>query len=159
MRISKANLKLIIENYLIEQDDEQTQNVEADNVEADQEATDDKADSSDDLDIDWDKSKFKVELDGEEYEVQPYLDVDDEVKYKVDNEPRNNKTKLNFFTIGGLATLSDDPIVRKAGEALVKIDTNLKNKSIETIRQIIKQRMSTERQGFSIEDIRKAIKP
>jgi len=109
--------------------------------------------------IEWEKAKFEIELDGEKPEVQFYLDTDDKVKYKVDGEPRSNKTKLNFATIGGLAALSDNPDVRKAGEAIVKLDTTLKDKTIGMIRQTIKQKMNTGRKGFSVEDIRKALKP
>ena len=180
MRISKSRLKKLIENYLLEQDEMFDEEGEESGVETDdaggemfdedpeaepaeeeggEEPAEEEPVAEPEPTIEWEKAKFQVELDGERPEIQFYLDTDDKVKYKVDGEPRANKTKLNFATIGGLASLSDNPNVRKAGEAIVKLDTTLKDKTIGMIRQTIKQRMNTDRQGFSIEDIRKAIKP
>lgn len=184
MRISKSRLKKLIENYLLEQDetfDEEGEESTAETDDAGDEVFDPNPEAGDTEEetgeegseepaeeepveepepaIEWEKAKFEIELDGEKPEVQFYLDTDEKVKYKVDGEPRSNKNKLNFATIGGLASLSDNPDVRKAGEAIVKLDTTLKDKTIGMIRQTIKQRMNTGRKGFSVEDIRKALEP
>lgn len=180
MRISRSRLKKLIENYLLEQDEmfdeegddsaEETddsggemfdEDPEADAAEEEggEEPAEEEPIAEPEPTIEWEKAKFEIELDGEKPQVQFYLDTDDKVKYKVDGEPRSNKTKLNFATVGGLAALSDNPDVRKAGEAIAKLDTTLKDKTIGMIRQTIKQKMNTGRQGFSVEDIRKALKP
>lgn len=170
MRISKIRLKKLIENYLLEQDEMFDEEGEESTAETDDavEETGEEEGSEEPAEepaeepeppIEWEKAKFKIEIDGEEPEVQFYLDTDDKVKYKVDGEPRSNKDKLNFSSVGGLAALSDNPDVRKAGEAIVKLDTTLKDKTIGMIRQTIKQKMNTGRKGFSVEDIRKALEP
>ena len=170
MKISKAKLKKLIESYLYEQEEDDTavEDEPAEDAAAEDETvgdeeevdTSDSEEAEEDSEIKWEDAGFKIDIDGGKKDISFYEDEETgNVNYKVDNETLSNRTTANFATIGALASLSDDPDVQKAGEAMAQVDSNLKGKSLNSIRKLIKQRMETERSPLSIKDIRKAITP
>lgn len=170
MKISKTKLKKIIESYLYEQEENDTavEDEPAEDTEAEEEPAGDEEemDTADGEEVEeepaikWEDAGFQIEVDGEKKDISFYKDEENgNINYRVDDEALSNRTTANFATIGALASLSDDPDVQKAGEALAQVDLNLKGSPLNSIRKLIKQRMKTERSPVSIKDIRKAITP
>tara|TARA_B100000035_G_C20736216_1_gene437721 strand:+ start:80 stop:520 length:441 start_codon:yes stop_codon:yes gene_type:complete len=144
MKISKSDLALLIETYLHEQEEESSK----------------KSDGDDQEGIDWEEATFQLEIDGDKKDISFFEDeANQKVNYKVDGESLGNRTTANFATIGSLATLSDKIEVQKAGEALAKLDKNLKNKPLDRIQQLVQQKMKTEKFPLSLKDIRSAVQP
>jgi hypothetical protein len=168
MKISKAKLKKLIESYLYEQEEDDTavEDEPAEDAAAEDEPagdeeemdTSDGEETEEDSEIKWEDAGFQIEVDGTEKDISFYEDEQTgKVNYKVDGDELGGRTTANFATIGNLATLSDDPMVQKAGEMLSKIETGMKDKDLSSIKRIVKQKMKTERSPLSIKDIRKAI--
>jgi hypothetical protein len=157
MKISKAKLKKLIESYLYEQEEDDTAVEDEPAEEA--EAEDEPAEEAEEAPgVKWKDASFQIEVDGTKKDIAFYEDEQTgKINYTVDGEDLRNRTTANFATIGGLATLSDELDVQKAGEALAKLDANLKDKRIPSIKRIVRQKMKTERSPLSIKDIRKAI--
>ena len=169
MKISRAKLKKLIESYLYEQEEEEMDGEEESPEGSDSETEDEPADTEDEMDADgeedeedtgvkWDEAGFQIEVDGTEKDISFYEDEQTgKVNYKVDGDKLSRRTTANFATIGNLATLSDNPMVQKAGEVLSKLETGLKDKDLSSIKRIVRQKMKTERSPLSINDIRKAV--
>ncbi len=168
MKISKRKLKILIESYLYEQEEDDTA-VEEEPAE-DDEATDEPVEDEEEMDtadgeeaeeepgIKWEDAGFQIEVDGTKKDISFYEDEQTgKVNYEVDGEDLRGRTTANFATIGSLASLSDEPEVQKAGEVLAKLDANLRNKGLASIKRTVRQKMKTERSPLSIKDIRKAV--
>lgn len=136
MKITKRKLKTLIEAYLLEQE-------EAENNDSDKE------------DIS-DTKPFVIEIDDEKHEVQ-FVNIDGELQYKVDGEILSNKSVQDFMTLAGIGLLGEDDHDHATFEKIVKLDKKLENYSLDRIKDIIKQKKETERIGFRIQDIRKAL--
>jgi len=162
MIISKNNLAKLIENYLSEQEDDQdVENAEEDNPEVADETGEENAEESENVEEEIDFNKLgiiPIEIDGEKHEVEFFKDVDDSLKFKVDGSVANNAKPQDYATLAGIGLLVKNNKGSEGLEKIAKLDTTLKDKSLDMIKQIIKQRMATERPGFSAEDIRKALK-
>jgi len=170
VKISKSKLKKLIESYLYEQEEDNTaaEDEPAEDTESkdepvgDEEETDtsDGEEAEEDSKIKWEDAGFQIDIDGGKKDITFYKDEENgNINYKVDGETLANRTTSNFATIGALASLSDEPEVKKAGESLAQVDLNLKDKPLSFIRKLVKQRMETERSPVSIKDIRKALNP
>jgi len=164
MKISKAKLKKLIESYLYEQEeDEPAEDTEAEDEPADDEEemdTSDGEETEEDSEIKWEDAGFQIDVDGTEKDITFFEDEQTgKINYKVDGNELSGRTTANFATIGNLATLSDDPMVQKAGEMLSKIEAGMKDKDLSSIKRIVKQKMKTERSPVSIKDIRNVITP
>jgi len=166
MIISKNNLAKLIESYLSEQEDDQdVENAEENNPETNEkegeEGSEENKKESESVEEEIDFNKLgiiPIEIDGEKHEVEFFKDVDDSLKFKVDGNVVNNATPQDYATLAGLGLLVKNNKGIEGLEKIAKLDVTLKDKSLDMIKQIIKQRMATERPGFSAEDIRKALK-
>lgn len=155
MRISKRKLKKLIESYLKEQEEEATpeeqeQEEQPENLDTEEEA------EKEDIDVNS-LDDIPIEIDGEKKIVKFFRDTDDTLKYKVDGVTANGKSVQDFLTVAGLGMLVKNIKGIDVLEKIMKIDRNLSNKSIDGIKDIVRQKMSTERKGFTVEDIRKAL--
>ena len=155
MRISKSRLKKLIESYLREQEEEASA-PEQEEQESDSKEETEAEEPSQDINVD-DLDEIPIEIDGEKKIVKFFRDTDDTLKYKVDGVTANGKSIQDFLTVAGLGMLVKNIKGIEVLEKIMKIDTNLANKSVSTIKDIVKQKMNTERKGFTVEDIRKAL--
>ena len=172
MKISKSKLKKLIESYLYEQEEEEDDTAIEDEPAEDSEVEDEptgdeeeagtpeEEETEEDSGVEWKDAGFQIDIDGTEKDISFFEDEQTgKVNYKVDGNELRGRTTANFATIGNLATLSDDPMVQKAGEVLSKLQVDLKNKDLSSIKRIVRQKMKTERSPVSIKDIRSAITP
>jgi len=157
VKISKAKLKKLIESYLYEQEEDDTA-AEDEPAETKDEIDTDSEEPKEDIGVKWKEAGFQIEVDGTKKDISFYEDEQTgKINYLVDGEEIRDKTTTNFVTIGSLASLSDEPEVQKAGEVLAKLDVNLRNKDLTSIKKTVRQKMKTERSPLSIKDIRKAV--
>jgi hypothetical protein len=133
MKLTIKKLNLLIESYLFEK--EKDKNTEA---------------------LISDTKPFVIEIDSEKHEVQ-FVNVNGELQYKVDGEILSNKSVQDFMTLAGIGLLGEDDHDHNTFEKIVKLDKKLENYSLDRIKDIIKQKKETERIGFRVQDIRKAL--
>lgn len=149
MRLTKRQLKLIFEQYLYEKEGEESKEETEKPKENDQKEKEKLTDFK----------SFKVEVDDKTSEVKFFIDKQtNELQYKVDGQVLGNKSKESFMTLAALGMLQTDNKEQK--EKLfnvVKLNKEFSNVSLNRAIELIKQKMNTERIGFRVEDIRKAL--
>lgn len=154
MRISRNKLKKLIESYLLEQEKEAPPEQKAQTSDS----KDEKETKKQTQDINVENlGDIPIEIDGEKKNVKFFKDTDNTLKYKVDGVTANGKSLSDYLTVAGIGMLVKNIDGLDVLEKIMKIDTNLSNKSTAAIKDIVRQKMSTERKGFTVEDIRKAL--
>lgn len=140
MRLTINQLKRLIESSLTNEDDAVN------------------TDDADESFLSKDKIDFKIDFEGEEYEIEFFEDKNTkELQYSVDGNIPSKKSIQNFVTLASIGSLGQNSEIKDDLVKIVKIDKSLKQYSFERIKDIIKQKIKTERPGLTKKDIRGAL--
>ena len=148
MRISRAKLNKLIETYLHEQEEDAE-------VAEEEDAEPEEAPEEEFKPV----KGIQIEIDGQIRNIDFILDNGSkELNYKVDGKTVPNKDMSSFVTLAALGIMQTkdknklDNLLK-----IVKLNKEFSSASIERIKQMIKQKLDTERLGFGIKDIKKAL--
>lgn len=104
-----------------------------------------------------DKISFKVDFEGEEYEIEFFEDSTKDLQYKVNGSIPLKKKLQNFVTLASLGLLGQNNDIHDDLNRIVKIDKSLNKYSLKRIKDVIQQKIKTERPGLTKLDIRSAL--
>jgi len=167
MRISRKNLKNLIETYLYEQE-EDAEAADAEVEEEPEESEDTEETDAEEADAEVEEEpeeEFKpvkgiqIEIDGRVRTIDFILDKGSkELNYKVDGQTVPNKDMSSFVSLAALGLMqTKDKNKQDNLLKIIKLNKEFSSASIERAKQMIKQKLDTERLGFGIKDIKKAL--
>lgn len=159
MRIKRRQLKILIEQFLLEQEEEAQSDVPAEDApeEAAEPETPEEEEEPAEEEVKLENiPEFKIEIDDSQHRIKFFKD-NNQLQYKVDGEIISNKSLQDFVTLAGLGLINaeeeDVPKLLK----IVKLDKSLAKYSDVRIKDMIKQKIETDRIGFTDSDIRKSL--
>lgn len=158
MKVSRNNLKILIESYLYEQEEDDTA------------VEEEPAETKEEVEGEVKKPKIKpftVTLSGdntdsgkeEKFEIKLFKDTDGKTNYKV-NDNVVKKDTLSFVTIAGFGLHSED-ITEDTKDILVKIIKekypSFDNYTVKRLKEIVTQKNNTSREPFSVSNLKDAL--
>lgn len=145
MKITKRELKSLIESIIFEEEENA-------DTESEDEATDSGKDEFDNIE------PFVIEVDGEQKEVKFFKDDVGDLQFSIDGETPGNKTVMDYVTLAavGITSAKEDSV---AGlKKIIDLDKTQVGKSIDQTIENMKKKMKTQRSPASVDDIRRALK-
>ena len=158
MRLNRRQLNILIENFIHEQEESNTEDLETPAISSESDIKDNKKLKIKPFVISL-NSKYTESGQEEEFEIKFFVDTDGKLNYKV-NDNVVNKDRLAFVTIAGYGLLNKklDEDTSKSLETMVKKnDVSLANYSIERIKQVVQQKKDTAREPFSVANLKAAL--
>ena len=159
MRIKRRQLKILIEQFLFEQEEEGQSDAPAEDAPEDAAETETPAEEEEPAEEEVKLEnipEFKIEIDDNQHSVKFFKDGN-QLQYKVDGEIISNKSTQDFVTLAGLGLMNAEEEDIPKLVKIVKLDMSMSSYSDARIKDMIKQKIETDRIGFTDNDIRKSL--